>query len=76
MNYDLNRQEFGNPFEWEVAVGGSAPFLHHRDTTFDSRDILVTACQDKHGTTGQGLDQSFEGKNSPSAWTLVMRKPR
>jgi hypothetical protein len=59
MGDEMNRHELGNSLEWETVADGSTPFLHHSGAAFDLRDMLAAAGQ--HGTTGQGLDQVFDG---------------
>jgi hypothetical protein len=60
MEDGMNRHESGDPLEWETVAGGSTPFLHHSDTAFDLRNMLVAAGQVEPGATGQGLGQGFE----------------
>jgi hypothetical protein len=74
MEDDMNRHECGDPLEWETVTGGSTPLHHHSDTAFDLRNMLVAAGQVSLGPPGKDSMRVLRGENSPSAWTVVMRK--
>ena len=51
MYHNVNRQELCNSLKWKAMSICSKHFLHHPDSTFDLRDMLVGFCQVNHGTT-------------------------
>ena len=65
VEHNMDRQEFWDPLKWKAVSGSPAPLLHHPDSAFDFRDMLVAAGQVEHWTAWQGLDQSLEGPEFP-----------
>jgi hypothetical protein len=65
MEHNVDHQNLGDPLKWKAVASCSAPFLYHPDSTFDFRDMLVSASQVDHRATGHRINQSRERGKLP-----------
>jgi len=56
VEYNVDHQKFWDPCEWKAVPRRTTPFLHHSNSTFNLRNVLIGAGQVDHWTTRQRLD--------------------